>query len=235
MSSIASIIDHSLLQPTLTEAELRTGCELARRLGVASVCIKPYAVPLAAELLAGSPVAVGTVIGFPQGSSATPTKIFEARLACQQGATELDMVVNLGWVLAGDWKPVEDEIRAIVEVAHEFGGLTKVIFENDFLPGDEPKIELCRICERAGAEYVKTSTGYGFRPLPSGGYGYTGATEHDVRLMRANVGPRVKVKAAGGVRTYEDAVKIRAAGADRIGASATEAIVRAERAATAAS
>jgi deoxyribose-phosphate aldolase len=226
--SIAKLIDHSLLQPTLTDAELRAGCELARRLGVAAVCIKPYAVPLAAEILAGSGVAVCTVIGFPHGGHCTEIKVAEAELACRQGATELDMVVNVGKVLSGDWTYVEADVRAVVDVAHRHGAITKVIFENDFLPSDEHKILLCQICERAGAEFVKTSTGYGFVKQPSGDYNYRGATEHDVKLMRKHCSPKVQIKAAGGVRTYADAVKMRELGCTRIGASATEAIVNAE-------
>jgi deoxyribose-phosphate aldolase len=225
------LIDHSLLHPSLTDAELRTGCEMAKRVGVASVCIKPYAVGLCAEILAGSHVQVSTVIGFPHGSNLTEVKVFEARLACQQGATELDMVVNIGKVLSGDWEYVEEDIRAVVETAHEFGAITKVIFENDLLPHDELKIQLCEICRRVGAEFVKTSTGFGFVKQPSGDYNYRGATEHDLKLMRAHCGPKVQVKAAGGVRTYPEAVRVRELGATRIGASATEAIVAAERAA----
>lgn len=227
--SIAKLIDHSLLQPTLTDAELRAGCELAKRYDVASVCIKPYAVPLAAEILAGSGVAVGTVIGFPHGSHQTEVKVYEAELACRQGATELDMVVNIGKVLSEDWAYVEADILAVVEVAHRHGAITKVIFENDFLPRDELKIKLCQICERAGAEFVKTSTGYGFVKQPDGGYNYLGATEADLRLMRANTGPGVQVKAAGGVRNYEQVIRVRELGVTRIGASATAAIIEEER------
>jgi deoxyribose-phosphate aldolase len=228
MPPIASYLDHSLLHPTLTDVELRAGCELARRLQVASVCIKPYAVPLAAELLRGSGVAVGTVIGFPHGSSATEIKMEEARLACRQGATELDMVCNVGRVLSADWSYVAADIAAVVEAGHAAGAIVKVIFENDFLPDDEPKIRLCQICESAGADFVKTSTGYGFVRGADGAYRYRGATEHDVRLMRAHVGARVQVKAAGGIRNYEDALTMIAAGASRLGATAREAIVLAE-------
>jgi deoxyribose-phosphate aldolase len=227
--SLAHYIDHSLLNPTLTDDELRKGCELAKRCQVASVCIKPYAVALAAEILRGSGVAVGTVIGFPHGGHLTEVKVFEAELACRDGATELDMVVNVGKVLSRDWTFVEADIRAVVDVAHGHGAITKVIFENDFLPSDEFKLELCRICERVGAEYVKTSTGYGFVKQPSGDYNYRGATEADLRLMRGATGPGVKVKAAGGVRTYADALRVIECGVSRIGASATEAMLAEER------
>lgn len=229
--SIARLIDHSLLHPTMTDEELRAGCEVARRLGVASVCIKPYAVGMAAEILSGSHVQVGTVIGFPHGANLTEVKVYEARLACQQGANELDMVVNLGKVLSGDWEYVERDIRAVVEVAHAHGAITKVIFENDYLPSDDLKIRLCEICQRAGAEFVKTSTGFGFVKQKSGDYNYKGATPHDLKLMREHCGPGVQVKAAGGVRTFEEAARVRELGVTRIGASATESIVAGERAA----
>jgi len=229
--SIAKLIDHSLLHPTLTDDEIRAGCQLAKRYEVASVCVKPYAVPLAVEILAGSSVAVGTVIGFPHGSHCTETKVTEARLACQQGATELDMVVNVGKVLSGDWQYVEADIRAVVDEAHQHGAITKVIFENDFLPRDDLKRQLCEICQRAGAEFVKTSTGFGFTKQPDGSYNYQGATEHDIRLMRASVAATVQVKAAGGVRTYEDAARMRELGVTRIGATATQQIVAGQRAA----
>jgi len=223
--SIARLIDHALLHPTLTDDQLEAGCRQARQLGVASVCIKPYAVPLAARILAGSDVAVGTVIGFPHGSHATEVKAFEADLACRQGATELDMVVNVGKVLSGDWPCVEADIRAVVEVARKHGAITKVIFENDYLPGDDVKIALCQACQRAGADFVKTSTGFGFVKQPDGSYNYLGATEHDVRLMRQHCGPTMQVKAAGGIRSYEDAVRMRDLGATRLGASASDAII----------
>lgn len=229
MSRVARLIDHSLLHPTLTDDELREGCLLARRLGVASVCIKPYAVPLAAELLAGSDVAVGTVIGFPHGSQATPIKAAEAELACREGATELDMVVNVGKVLSGDWTYVAADIGAVIEVARRHGAITKVIFENDFLPDDAVKRQLCQVCEEAGAEFIKTSSGFGFVKQPGGGYDYRGATEHDLRLMREATSPGVRIKAAGGIRTYADVQRAVEAGATRIGATATEVILTGER------
>ena len=229
--SIARLIDHSLLHPTLTDAELRAGCELARRYGVASVCIKPYAVRLAVELLRGSEVKVGTVVGFPHGASSTAVKIFEAEDACRAGAVELDAVVNVGKVLSGDWEYVEHEIRALVEVAHRHGATIKIIFENDFLPNDELKLRLCRICETCGVDFVKTSTGFGYTKLPDGNYNYRGATEADVQLMRGATGSQVQVKAAGGIRNYAEAARMRSLGVTRIGATATEAIVAGERAA----
>jgi len=227
--SIARLIDHALLHPTLTDDELRTGCEMARRLCVAAVCIKPYAVPLAAEILRGSGVAVCTVIGFPHGSQLTEVKALEARLACQQGATELDMVVNVGKVLSRDWRYVENDIRAVVETGRRLGAITKVIFETEFLDDDELKIELCRCCERAGAAFVKTSTGFGFVKRADGTFGTIGATDHDLQLMRAYTGAGVQIKASGGVRTYAAAQHACQLGATRIGTSSTETIVAEER------
>jgi deoxyribose-phosphate aldolase len=228
--SMSRLIDHALLHPTLTDEQMREGCRLAARLHVASACVKPYAVPLAAEILSGSGVAVCTVIGFPHGSPATEVKCFESELACRQGATELDMVVNVGKVLGRDWSFVEADIRAVVEVAHRRGALAKVIFENEYLPTDDLKIELCRICSRVGADFVKTSTGFGFVSRTGGGMAAIGATDHDLRLMRAHADPAVGLKASGGVRSYADALRVVALGATRIGTSSTEAILEGQRA-----
>ena len=222
---LAGMIDHSLLHPTLTDRELRDGCELAKSYGVASVCIKPYAVKMAAGLLKGSGVKVGCVVGFPHGSSATEVKRCETELACKDGAEEIDMVINIGKALSGDWEYVGRDIEAVVDEAHGRGAMVKVIFENDFFPDDEAKVKLCRICERAGADFVKTSTGYGFVKGPDGKYSYEGATEHDITLMRANCSEKVQVKAAGGVRNLDALVKVRDLGAARCGASATAAIL----------
>lgn len=222
---IAKMIDHSLLHPTMTDAELRDGCQLALQYDVASVCIKPYAVGMAKELLAGSDVLVGTVIGFPHGNSATGIKVAETAQACQDGAVEIDMVVNIGKVLGEDWAYVTDEIRAVHDACRTHGAILKVIFENDYLPGDAHKIRLCEICTTVGAEFVKTSTGYGFVKGPDGKYSYEGATEHDLRLMLDHVGPAVRVKAAGGVRTLDGLLKVKEMGVARLGASATAAIM----------
>jgi deoxyribose-phosphate aldolase len=213
-SDLAGMIDHSLLQPVLTDADLEKGCALAREYGVASVCIKPYAVPLAARLLAGSGVAVGTVVGFPQGGHATRIKVAEAIGATDDGATELDMVVNIGKVLSRDWAYVADDVRAVVGAAHARKALVKVIFENCFLQA-EHKEALCRICGEAGADFVKTSTGYGDG----------GATDEDLALMRRCSPPHVQVKAAGGVRTFDRLLAVRALGVTRVGATATRAIL----------
>ncbi|MBN1808216.1 MAG: deoxyribose-phosphate aldolase [Planctomycetes bacterium] len=222
---LAGMIDHSLLHPTLTDDQLRQGCELAREYGVASVCIKPYAIALASQILAGSSVKVGCVIGFPHGNSSTEVKRFETASACRDGAVEIDMVVNVGKVLGGDWDYVENDIRSVVGEAHSHGAIVKVIFENDFLPDDETKIRLCEICEGVGADFVKTSTGYGFVKGDAGKYSYRGATEHDIRLMRAHCSDKVQVKAAGGVRGLDALIKMRDLGCTRCGASATAAIL----------
>ncbi len=218
--SLAKLIDLALLHPTLTDAELCAGCEKAKKLGVASVCIKPFAVKLAAELLKGSDVAVGTVIGFPHGSNATEIKAAEAKLACEQGATELDMVVNVGKVLSEDWDFVARDIKAVVDVGHQHGAVVKVIFENDFLPQEKFKIKLCEICGQVGADFVKTSTGFGFVKVASGDYNYKGATEADVALMRKHSPAKVGIKAAGGVRTQVEALRMQELGCTRLGTSA---------------
>jgi len=225
LQSIAKMIDHSLLHPTMTDEELVRGCEIAVKHDVASVCIKPYAVTLARDLLAGSHVEVGTVIGFPHGNSRADLKMHEAELALVDGATEIDMVVNIGKVLSQDWDYVSAEIRAINEIVISGGAILKVIFENDFLPEDSYKIRLCEICSQVGVAFVKTSSGYGFVKQSNGMYAYQGATDHDLTLMRQHSAPEVQVKAAGGVRTLDDVLRVRVLGVTRIGATATETIL----------
>ncbi len=227
-AELAKMIDHSLLHPTMTDSELENGCKIAVQYGVASVCIKPYAVKRAAELLQGSGVFVGAVIGFPHGNSTTESKRYETELACQDGAGEIDMVINLGKALSGDWNYVERDVKGVCDEAHKHGAKVKVIFENDYLTeggaglsSDAFKQKLCRLCERAGADWVKTSSGYGFVKQKDGSYNYRGATEHDLALMRASVSPKVQVKAAGGVRDLDGLIKVRDLGASRCGASAT--------------
>jgi deoxyribose-phosphate aldolase len=222
---LAGMIDHSLLHPTMTDRELRAGCRVAKKYKVASVCIKPYAVRTAAGLLKGSGVAVGAVVGFPHGSSTTAVKRVETEQACRDGATEIDVVLNIGKALSGDWTYVERDLRAVVRAAHRRGAIVKAILENDYLPDDGIKRKLCRICERAGADFVKTSTGYGFVKGPDGRYGYQGATDADLTLMRAAVSARVQVKAAGGVRDLEALMHVRDLGTTRCGATATAAIL----------
>ena len=225
LHEIAKMIDHSLLHPTMTDQELVDGCKVALKHDVASVCIKPYAVPMAKDLLAGSDVRVGTVIGFPHGNSRVAVKLYEAEQALADGAVELDVVVNLGKVLSRDWAYVSDEIRALNATTVRHGALLKVIFENDTLADDALKIKLCQICSEHAVAFVKTSTGYGFVKRENGMYSYAGATDHDLALMRANSAPSVQVKAAGGVRTLDDVLRVKALGVTRVGATATEAIL----------
>ncbi len=229
---LAGMIDHSLLHPTMTDRELEEGCNLAARYGVASVCIKPYAVKRAAQLLRGTGVRVGAVIGFPHGNSTTEAKRYETELACRDGAAEIDMVINIGKAFSGDWDYVERDIVAVCEEAHRRGAKVKVILENDYLAqgggglgADDLKRKLCRLCERAGADWVKTSTGYGFVKQPDGTYSYKGATEHDLALMRASVSAKVQLKAAGGVRDLDGLIKVRDLGCSRCGATATAAML----------
>ncbi|MCR9294107.1 MAG: deoxyribose-phosphate aldolase [bacterium] len=229
---MAKMIDHSLLHPTMTDAELETGCKLAAKYDVASVCIKPYAVKQAVEWLAGTDVKVGAVIGFPQGNSCTEAKRYETELACRDGAVEIDMVINVGKALSGDWEYVERDVKAVCDEAHSHGAKVKVIFENDYLTGggaglssEDFKRRLCEICERAGADWVKTSSGYGFVKQPDGSYNYKGATEQDLALMRAACSESVQVKAAGGVRDLDGLIRVRELGATRCGATATAAML----------
>ena len=223
--SLAKMIDHSLLHPTMTDVDLLNGCKLAAKHNVATVCIKPYSVLLAVEQLANTDVNVCTVIGFPHGNSKPNVKIFEAEQAIEDGAVEIDMVVNIGKVLSQDWAYVTGEIKAVNQACVSRGAILKVIFENDFLPADEYKIRLCEICSEVKVAFVKTSTGYGFTKQVSGGYNYAGATEHDLTLMRKYCTPDVQVKAAGGVRTLDDLLRVKSLGVTRVGATATEAIL----------
>jgi deoxyribose-phosphate aldolase len=225
VTEIAKMIDHSILHPTLTDNDLRRECEIARRYNVASVCVKPYAVKQAVELLKGSDVLVGCVIGFPAGNSSISVKAFETETACKDGAVEIDMVINIGKALQEDWQYIEEEIKTVVDKSHKFGAVTKVIFETDFITKDEHKIKLCEICSKAGADYVKTSTGFGFVKGPDGKFSYTGATAHDLALMRKHSAPGVKIKAAGGVRTLADLLKYREIGISRCGATATASML----------
>jgi len=225
VKDIAKMIDHSLLHPTLTDAQLREGCELAKQYNTASVCIKPYAVPLAKDILQGSDVKVGTVIGFPHGSSPEKIKVMETEWVCKAGAEEVDVVVNIGNVLSEKWEAVQHEIREILTVCRENGALLKVIFENGFLPEDRYKIKLCEICTALEVDFVKTSTGYAFVQTPDKTYTAKGATDHDLILMRSHCGPHVQVKAAGGIRTLDDVLRVKALGVTRVGATATAAIL----------
>ena len=219
------MIDHSILHPTFTDQDLREGCEIAKKYEVASVCVKPYMVKDAVGFLKGSDVKVGCVIGFPHGNSTTKVKVFETIEACKDGAEEIDMVINIGKMLQGDLDYVEKEVKAIAKACHDNGAILKVIFETDYITDTDMKIALCKACSRAGADYVKTSTGYGFVKRANGDYNYTGATIDDLRLMKKNVFEGVKVKAAGGVRNLDQLIEVEAAGAARCGATATVAIL----------
>lgn len=211
---VAKMIDHSLLNPTMDVATLEQGIVLGLTYDVASICIVPYYLKRCAQLLHGSTVKASTTIGFPHGGHTTPIKVAEAEQALADGGEELDMVVNISKVLSGDWRYVRDEIQAVVDVAHAAGQKVKVIFENCYLQ-DEHKIKLCEICGEVGADWVKTSTGYGTG----------GATHDDLKLMRAHSPASVQVKAAGGVRTLDALLAVRALGVTRVGASATAKIL----------
>lgn len=211
---IAKMIDHSLLKPEMTHQQVVEGCHVAQKYGCASVCVKPCDVEVAMEILKDTDVAVSTVIGFPHGSNLTPIKVAEAELALSQGCTELDMVLNIGRLKSGEDSLVESDIKAVVSVAHAKGAIVKVILENAYLT-DEEKIRACKLCESAGADFVKTSTGY------AGG----GATVPDLKLMRANTSAKVRVKAAGGVRTLDAALAVKSVGGCRFGCTATTKIM----------
>ncbi len=211
---LAKVIDHSLLRPELTEADVVTGCELAARYHTATVCVKPCHVKLAKQVLKDSDVRVGTVVGFPHGSNLTAIKVAEAQQAMDDGAVELDMVLNIGQLRSGKLDDVLEDIKAVCLAAHSRNVRVKVIFENAYLT-DEEKVTACKLCEAAGADWVKTSTGF----APSG------ATLDDLRLMRANVSEKVQVKAAGGIRSLPALLDVIDAGVTRCGATATAAIL----------
>jgi deoxyribose-phosphate aldolase len=211
---VAKMIDHSLLNPTLTMADLEHGIALALAYDTASVCILPYALKMCAERLKGSNVKASTTIGFPHGGHTTVIKLFETRQALADGGEELDMVVNISQVLSGNWAYVKEDICAVAEATHLAGKKVKVIFENAYL-NDEQKIRLCEICAEAGADWVKTSTGY----APSG------ATDEDLILMRKHSPPQVQVKAAGGIRDLDALLRVRALGVTRCGATRTAAML----------
>jgi deoxyribose-phosphate aldolase len=213
-SDVAKTIDHSLLKPELDDAFVEAGCGLAAQYDVASVCVRPRDVARAHTLLTSTNVAVGTVIAFPHGNSRTETKVYESRLALQDGARELDMVIDIGALISGNDKYVQDQIAAVVEVAHAEGALVKVILENAYLT-DEQKVRGCHLVEAAGADYVKTSTG--FAPA--------GATVQDLKLMRKSVSPQVGVKAAHGIRTLDALLEVLEIGVTRVGATQTAAML----------
>ena len=226
--SIVAMIDHAVLHPTQTHADLQDACKMCADYGVASVCVKPSMVQFATELLAGTDTVPSTVIGFPHGGTSTQCKVRETEVACEQGAREVDMVVNIGRVLAQDWEYVLSDVQAVCEAAKGANAITKVIFETGLLPEDSLKMRLCELSEEAGAAFVKTSTGFGFVKDANGNLVSTGATEHDVRLMREHCSERVQVKASGGIRSFADAKRFVELGVTRIGTSGTKAIAQGE-------
>jgi deoxyribose-phosphate aldolase len=211
---IAKTIDHSLLKPELDDPFVEDGCRLAAEYDVASVCVPPVHVRRAAAILSGTDVAVGTVVGFPHGYATTETKVGETRQALADGATEIDMVIQIGALKSGRDADVQADIQAVVDVAHAGGAIVKVIFENAYLTDDE-KIRACHLTEAAGADFVKTSTGFAA----------SGATHDDLRLMRANTSPHIRVKAAGGVRSLDALLEVMELGVTRIGATQTKPII----------
>lgn len=227
---LAKMIDHSLLHPTMTDEIIESGLKLSVRYNVATACIKPYSIPLAKKYLSGTSVGICPVIGFPHGNSTTKVKVIEADEACKViGATdikkaEIDMVINIGKALGGDWDYIRQEIKEVNDVVTGHGATVKVIFENDYMT-EEAIIRLCHICTELGVAFVKTSTGYGFVKQADGNYNYKGATAGHLRLMRKESGPDVQIKAAGGVRTLDDLLFVMSLGVTRIGATATEAMI----------
>jgi deoxyribose-phosphate aldolase len=225
VAELAKMIDHSILHPTYTDDDLLRECAVAKKYNVASVCVKPYAVKMAVEALMDTEVKVGCVIGFPAGNSAIGVKVFEAETACKEGAVEIDMVINIGKALQEDWSYIEKEIKAVTDTCHKYNSIVKVIFETDYLTKDLHKIKLCEICTRAGADFVKTSTGFGFVKGDDGKFFYTGANEHDILLMRKYSGNKVQVKASGGIRTLAELLKYKELGITRCGATASAAML----------
>lgn len=224
LTQISKMIDHSLLHPTMTDADILAGLKISKDYNVSTACIKPYLIPLAKEQLKGTNVLICPVIGFPHGNSTTEVKISEAETAASAGGKEIDMVINIGKALGGDWEYVSREIRLINEAVIRRGAILKVIFENDYLE-ESHIIKLCQICSEIGVAFVKTSTGYGFVKQSNGMYSYKGATVSHLKLMRKHSKPEVQVKAAGGVRTLDDLLHVMSLGVTRIGATATVAII----------
>jgi deoxyribose-phosphate aldolase len=220
LKALAKMIDHSLLHPTMTDADIVRGCEIAKKYHVATVCIKPYAIEICKKQLHGSDVGICSVVTFPHGNSTATMKVKEAQEALELGATEIDMVVNIGKVLGGDWAYVSDEIKRVNDAVTSRNAILKVIFENDYL-SDSHIIKLCEICSAHSVAFIKTSTGYGFVKQPNGAYSYKGATDHHLKLMREHSSEIVQIKAAGGVRTLDDVLRVRSLGVTRIGATAT--------------
>jgi deoxyribose-phosphate aldolase len=229
VSDIAKMIDHSILHPTFTDDDLKNNCEIAKKYHVATACVKPYHTRMAADILKGSDVAVCAVIGFPHGNSTIDIKAAETLQVIQDGAAEVDMVVNIGKVLQADWDYIDNELKAIHNICLKNKALLKVIFETDYITRDEGKIKLCELCSKHKVAFVKTSTGYGFVKGIDGKYSYEGATEYNVKLMRKYCAPEIQIKAAGGIRNLEQVLKMRELGVTRIGATATADIIETAR------
>ncbi len=225
VTEIVKMIDHSLLHPTLTDKELKAGCELAIRYNAASCCVKPFHTKLAAELLKGSSVLVGAVIGFPHGNNTTAIKVAEAKQVIADGAVEVDMVINVAKALQEDWDYVEQEIGAVVGITKESNAALKVIFATDFLE-DKHIIKLCEICTKLGVDFVKTSTGYNYVKGADGKYSYKGATTHVLKLMLEHTPSEVQVKAAGACSTLERILEVREWGVTRVGTGQTEKVAQ---------
>lgn len=225
LASIAGVIDHAILDPTLTDAAMEKELEFARDNALAAVFIKPYAVTLAADVLQGCPTAVGTVVGFPQGCSPTDIKVHETHLYCARGATEIDMVVPVGKVLGEEWSYVEQELERMRAATHQHAAVLKVIFETDYISSEHHLRMLCGLCSECGVDFVKTSTGFAFTKRDDGRYASDGARDRDIEFMRRHCEPEVKVKAAGGIRTLDRLLHLRSLGADRIGSSSSAAIL----------
>ncbi|MBN2350519.1 MAG: deoxyribose-phosphate aldolase [Bacteroidales bacterium] len=225
VKELAKMIDHSILHPTFTDADLEKNCTVAKKYRVATVCVKPYHVKKAAALLNHSDVDICAVIGFPHGNSAIEIKKAETLQVIRDGATEVDMVVNIGKVLQHDWDYIDKELKEINETCIQHQAILKVIFETDFVTNENDKIKLCQLCSTHKVAFVKTSTGYGFVKGTDGTYNYTGATVENIKLMRKHCIPEVQVKAAGGIRNLDQILQVKEAGATRVGATATEAIL----------
>ena len=225
VEDIARMIDHSILHPTFTDDDLKNNCEIAKKYKVATICVKPFHTKMAVDILKGSPVAVCAVIGFPHGNSTIDIKAAEALQVIKDGAAEVDMVVNVGKVLQGDWDYIDSEIKTVQSTCLRNHAKLKIIFETDYISRDEDKIKLCELCSNHKVAFVKTSTGYGFVKGNDSTYSYEGATEHNVKLMRKHCAPEVQIKAAGGIRTLDQILRMRELGVTRVGATATVEIL----------
>ncbi|MDA3894251.1 MAG: deoxyribose-phosphate aldolase [Salinivirgaceae bacterium] len=222
---IAKMIDHSILHPTFTDNDLEAQCKIAIKYNVATVCVKPYHVKKAAELVNNCGVEVCAVIGFPHGNSTVEIKVAETLQVIKDGADEVDMVINIGKALQQDWDYIDNELKTLNDTCLSNNALLKVIFETDFVTKDSDIVKLCELCSKHKIAFVKTSTGYGFVKGVDGKYSYEGATEHVLKLMRANCNDNVQVKAAGGVRNLDQILKVKELGATRVGATATATII----------